>query len=130
MLSRTHRFHGLNALNFAHKQGQVVRGPAMSLKYVLNQRRQSYRMAVVVSKKVSKSAVVRNRIRRRVYEQVRGMLPAAAPYDLVFTVYSDDLAAMQGKDINRIITQLLQTAGLDTRDRGLVDNSPGPQKTI
>ena len=65
MLGKLHRFHGYNALNLAHKQGQVVRGPAMSLKYMLNTRRQIYRVAVVVSKKVSKSAVTRNRIRRR-----------------------------------------------------------------
>ena len=33
------------------------------------------RVAVSVSKKVSKKAVIRNRIRRRVYSVVRGILP-------------------------------------------------------
>ena len=111
MLSKTHRFHGLNSLNFAHKQGKVVRGSVMNLKFARNDRRDTYRVAVVVSKKVSKSAVTRNRIRRRVYEAVR--LQAASiqkPYDLVFMVYSVELATMESAKLQEIVAEQLRKA--------------------
>lgn len=112
MLARSHRFHGYNALNFAHKQGQVVRGPAISLKYVINNRRSTYRVAVVVSKKVSKSAVTRNRIRRRVYEAVRTQAAAIhKPYDLVFMVYGEQVATMDAGQLQKNVTELLRKAG-------------------
>lgn len=112
MLSRAHRFHGLNALNFAHKQGRVVRGSTTSLKYALNSRRQTYRVAVVVSKKVSKSAVTRNRIRRRVYEAVRLQAGAISkPYDLIFMVYSDRVAEMPTEQLQKTVGDQLRKAG-------------------
>jgi ribonuclease P protein component len=113
MLTSSHRFHGLNALNFAHKQGQVVRGQSMSLKYVANTRRDTYRVAVVVSKKVSKSAVTRNRIRRRVYEAIRLQADAmSGPYDLIFMVYSQDVATMELKLLQQTVVGQLRKAGV------------------
>ena len=58
MIHHTHRFHGRSSLRFVYQQGQVVRGQLVSLRYVRNGRQQLYRVAVVVSRKVSKSAVV------------------------------------------------------------------------
>ena len=112
MLSRSHRFHGLNALSFTYKRGQVVRGPLLSLKYANNNRRTTFRVAVVVSRKVDKSAVVRNRIRRRVYEIVR--LEAdkiTEPYDLIFTAFNAQLAEMPAADLHRQVVALLRKAG-------------------
>jgi ribonuclease P protein component len=60
MISRAHRFHGYNSLNFVYRNGQTVRGPLFAIKYTINPKRKSYRAAVVVSKKVNKSAVARN----------------------------------------------------------------------
>lgn len=115
MLDSTHRFHGLNALNYVYKQGQVVRGSALTLKYVLNSRRKTYRVAVVVSKKVSKSAVVRNRIRRRVYEVVRAHTEQLGqPYDLVFMVYSEDVAIMENAKLESAVRTCLHKAGVIT----------------
>jgi ribonuclease P protein component len=92
MLSRTHRFHGLGSLRGVYRGGGTVRGPLFAVKYLNNPRRQTYRAAVVVSKKVHKSAVVRNRMRRRLYELVRELEgQIAAPYDIVITVYQDSL---------------------------------------
>lgn len=113
MLSKAHRFHGYNALNFAHKQGQVVRGPSLSLKYVLNNRRDQYRLAVVVSKKVAKSAVVRNRIRRRVYEAARAALSAQTkPYDLIFMIYSAEVAVADAAQLQKTVIDQLRRAGV------------------
>jgi ribonuclease P protein component len=109
MLNRVHRFHGLHSLDFVYRQGKTVRTTDMALRYILNSRRQEYRVAVVVSKKVSKSAVVRNRIRRRVYEAVRRHQPmVAGPYDLVFSVYQAEVAKIAGTELQQRVDQLLR----------------------
>jgi len=111
VISQAHRFHGRSSLRFVYQRGQNVRGGAVSLRYVTNPRRQHYRVAVVVSRKVSKSAVVRNRIRRRIYEVVRehaGQLKA--PLDLVFTAYGEDIAALPHEALKKLVLSLLVKA--------------------
>lgn len=88
MLSRAHRFHGYNSLRYAHRNGAVARGPLFAVKAADNPKRQTYRVAVVVSRKVDKSAVARNRIRRRLYEICRQLGPGISrPTDIVITVF-------------------------------------------
>ena len=112
MIDRTHRFQGHGSLRFVYQKGKVVRGPYSALKYIYNNRRSTYRAAVVVSRKVHKSAVVRNRIRRRVYEIIRLAAPRiSGPYDLVVTVYTDQVAAMPAPDVRTAIMQQLEKAG-------------------
>lgn len=113
MIRSTHRFHGRSSLRFVYQRGQMVRGTLVSLRHVRNDRQQSYRIAVVVSRKVSKSAVVRNRIRRRIYEIVRknaGRI--AGPYDLVFTVYGEDAAQMSHATLQKMILDELDKANV------------------
>lgn len=112
MLSRTHRFHGHGSLRYVYKNGKVVRGSCCSLKYAANNRRATYRVAVVVSKKVNKSAVVRNRIRRRIYELVREYVSPDQGQDLVFTVYSDQMATMPADQLREIVHTQLESAQL------------------
>lgn len=113
MISRIHRFHGRASLRFAYGRGQTVRGPHCSLKYVQNHRRKTFRVAVVVSRKVSKSAVVRNRIRRRVYEIVRAHGQAILlPFDLVFTIYDDQPAVMPRDELETLVVAKMLQAGI------------------
>lgn len=111
MIAVRNRFHGHNSLRFVYQNGKTDRGPMTALKYVANPRRDSYRLAVVVSKKVSKSAVVRNRIRRRIYEVVRKE-PALTgkAYDMVITVFHEDVATVPHEDLQAMInTHLVQS---------------------
>jgi len=102
-------------LRFVYQKGKTVRSAEYSLRYILNTRSSGYRVAVVVSRKVSKSAVVRNRIRRRVYEVVRMQSDRiAAPYDLVFTVYGDSAAGMPHARLQEAIVGCLERAGVLT----------------
>lgn len=111
MISRINRFHGYGSLRYVYKNGQTVRGPLCAIKYVNNPKRNQYRLAVVVSKKVSKSAVVRNRIRRRLYEAVRLEAPAMkAPHDIVITVFNEQLATIPSPDITKLIRAQLKQA--------------------
>lgn len=70
MLSSYLRFHGRRSVLRVLQKGKPSRGAYLQIK-TLKTYRDSYRVGVVVSKKVSKSAVVRNRIRRVIYEAVR-----------------------------------------------------------
>jgi ribonuclease P protein component len=83
----------------------------MTLRYIQNGRRTTWRAAVVVSRKVSKSAVVRNRIRRRIFEIVRrnaGLI--TGPYDLVFSVYGDQLASLEQATLEQLVADQLRKA--------------------
>ena len=113
MISKEHRFHGQRSLSLAYRHGQTVRNQQMSVKYLLNRRRETYRAAVIVSKKVSKSAVERNRIRRRVYEVIHAHEPSVlGAYDIILTVFSAQLAEAPSGDLTKQIVGLLTKAGV------------------
>jgi ribonuclease P protein component len=113
MITSRHRFHGLGSLRFVFTKGETIRSAHCSLRYALNPRRSSYRLAVIVSRKVHKNAVVRNRIRRRVYEIVRAQEKLITrPFDLAISVYSDQLATMPAKELERTLINLLKKAGV------------------
>lgn len=111
MIARLHRFHGYGSLRGVYNRGQTIRSPLVSLKFLARANAQPYRLAVVVSKKVSKSAVVRNRIRRRIYELMRRREQMFPPgLDMVFTVFSDELATMGTAKLETIVGDLADRA--------------------
>lgn len=124
MITQAHRFHGRSSLRFVYLRGQTVRAGVISLKYVLNTRQTGYRVAVVVSRKVSKSAVVRNRIRRRMYEIVRNHATLiVAPYDLVFTAYDESTASVSHQQLEQAVVGSLERAGVINRsDHAIVES--------
>ena len=67
------------------------------------------RIAVVVSKKVAKSAVERNRIRRRVYEALRlnfEYIPKKTDY--IFVVFSKSVAKMPFNELEKLLGELVE----------------------
>ncbi len=113
MLSRANRFHGRASLRYVYQNGKMVRGPLLGLKYAVNERRQAFRCAIVVSKKISKSAVKRNRVRRQLYAIVGGLAPQITqPYDLVITVFSDQALSETGQRLEQQLQRQLRQAGV------------------
>ena len=111
MIGVAHRFHGYGSLNGVYRRGQSVRGPMLSLKFASRGPNRPYRVAVVVSRKVRKSAVARNRIRRRIYEAIRQTNAAITPgTDLVFTVFEERVAELPPTELQAAISGLLQKA--------------------
>ena len=111
MVPRKHRFHGMNSLRFVYAHGQSSRGPLFVIKSAHNKRRQDYRAAVVVSKKVHKSAVVRNRIRRRLYQALREYEQLITlPYDIVIIVHSERVAEIPSVKLHDQLKQQLKAA--------------------
>jgi len=113
MLARTNRFKGYGGLRYVYKKGSSARSAHFNVRYVLNQRRDQYRLAVVVSRKVHKSAVKRNRIRRRLYEVFRLLSPKFnGPYDMVCTVYSDQILQLSNDELTEAVAQVLKNANI------------------
>lgn len=113
MLASKNRFHGHGSLRFVYARGKVNRSKHFVCKYSHNPRRSTPRVAVVVSKKVVKSAVKRNRIRRRMYEAIRLELPRLIPQtDLVYIVVSPDLLVIPHLELVGGIQRTLQASEL------------------
>ncbi|MDB5166159.1 MAG: putative Ribonuclease [Candidatus Saccharibacteria bacterium] len=108
MISRAHRFHGRGSLRYVYQRGQTVRGDSIQLRYVRNDRRKDFRAAIVVSRKVHKSAVVRNRIRRRLYAVLQAQPDLqVTPVDIVVTVFDSRFATMPAPELVKSMQNLL-----------------------
>ena len=108
MLSKKYRFHSRGGVKWVYQHGKTIRSQKMSLVFVPNERGFT-RVAVVVSKKVEKTAVGRNRIRRRVYEVLRrnfDLVPAKMDY--VFVVYSKDVMKMPERELEELLGKLVE----------------------
>jgi ribonuclease P protein component len=112
MISRRNRFHGFNSLRQVYRQGTTARGALFAVKVAPNSRRQTYRAAVVVSRKVNKSAVARNRIRRRLYVAIRELSPRLdQPHDIVITVFHDTVLDTPLAELRGQLKKQLKEAG-------------------
>jgi ribonuclease P protein component len=113
MISRQHRFHGHGSLKYVNKNANAVRSKWFVVKAVQNRFRPHSRVAVVVSRKVHKRAVIRNRIRRRVYEVIRQELPSLElTYDIVVIVTSAETWAAEAGEIKTILCEQLERANI------------------
>ena len=110
MLNRKYRFHSRGGVRYVYQHGKTVRSARASLVFVRNTRGFT-RVAVVVSKKVMRTAVGRNRIRRRVYEAIRvnfEKIPLGMDY--IFVVYSKDVGNMTFDELEEMVGGLIYEA--------------------
>ena len=111
MIPFKYRFHGHGSLRFVYKNGRAIRTHLVTVKATANPHRKHPRFAVVVSKKVLKSAVGRNRIRRRVYEVVRRFMSSDfPPVDLVFIVSSSEILSQSPAELEALLSDLISQA--------------------
>ncbi len=113
MLAQKYRFHSRGGVRFVFQKGKTIRTPILSLVYLPNNR--GYRrVAVVVSKKILKLAVGRNRIRRRVYEAIRLELENyQSPMDYIFVVYSKSISTMSFLELRRMVKDLMDRTQIE-----------------
>jgi ribonuclease P protein component len=113
MLSFANRFHGHGSLRYVYKNGQAVRSRLITIKYVTNPHRKASRFAVVVSKKVHKSAVGRNRMRRRIYEIIRHELPhITTAHDVAVMIFSSEVLHLPAEELKETLQQIFKQADL------------------
>lgn len=105
MLNKKYRFHSRGGVKYVYQKGKTVRKPGISLVFCDNTRGFT-RVAVVVSKKVNKSAVKRNRIRRRIYEAVRiNFDKVPRNRDYIFVVYNRKIETMGFDEIEKLLAE-------------------------
>lgn len=110
MLSKRYRFHSRGGVRYTYQNGKSIRGSRISLVFAENARGKQ-RFAVAVSKKVLKSAVGRNRIRRRVYEAIRlEQERIRKPVDCIFNIYNREVMTLEFKELRNLIRDLLKEA--------------------
>jgi ribonuclease P protein component len=113
MLSHLHRFHGHGSLRYVYRHGQSSGNRFLKVKYNKNPNRVHSRFAVVVSKKIYKSAVKRNHLRRRIYEILRLHLDEIArPYDIAITVFSAELLLLPKPELEKQVLGVLAKESL------------------
>ena len=112
MLTKSHRFHGRKDINQVHRQGKNASGSLFAIKALPNNKTDKYRVAIVVSKKVSKSAVERNRIRRRIYSAIRTQSELTIePYDIVVIAFKKDILTEPQASLVKQLTSQLVSCG-------------------
>ena len=110
MLNKKYRFHSRGGVRYTYQKGKTIRTPKISLVHNKNSRNHQ-RFAVVVSKKVLKTAVGRNRIRRRIYEAIRLELPNFKDkQDCIFVVYDCMIEKIPFNELQKLIRELLTEA--------------------
>lgn len=90
-----------------------MRSRFFTVKAVCNTRRKYPRFAVVISKKVHKSAVGRNRMRRRIYEIIRHEIPQMKSIqDVAVIVLSAEVMALPSDELHVQLKTLFTDTGL------------------
>ena len=113
MIPSPFRFHGHNSLRYVYTNGKAVRSQPLTIKWVKNTHRTRPRVSVVVSKKVIKSAIGRNRIRRRIYEYMRTHLERLNDvYDIVVITTSPELKDIPYTELSDQLDSLLEKANV------------------
>lgn len=113
MLAFKYRFHGHGSLRYVYTHGKTVRSHLLTLKYSSHPKRKTPRVAIVISKKIIKGAVGRNRVRRRLYEIMRHELPNLQDNsDVVLIAFSAEIHSMPAPELSQIVHQLLQESDI------------------
>lgn len=111
MLAASHRLRKSADIGRVYKKGAYGgSGGLLSVK-ALHTGRSESRAVIVVAKKVSKRAVVRNRIRRRLSGQLAlDWAKIRSGYDIVISVHSD-ISDRPGGELKEALHQALARAG-------------------
>lgn len=110
-MKRAYRLRTPEQYQRVRRDGRTWDVGMLMLNAAPNRRRVS-RCGFIVAKRLG-GAVVRNRIRRRVREAVRLLYPQIEPgWDLVFIARSPALAAIAFPQLQALVLQLVQRAGM------------------
>lgn len=113
MIPYKNRFHKKGAVRYVYLKGDIFRSKFVTLKVVKSRNPINSRVAVVISKKTHKSAVKRNRIRRRLYGYIETrMSDLSGVYDIVLIVTSSEIISLSPSELRALIDELFTQADL------------------
>lgn len=103
MLKKAHK---LNTSEFKEvfNFGKTIKNPLFIIKYKKS-KKPFARFAVVVSKKISKKAVDRNLLKRRVYSAIQEVYTTFSVFDYIF-ILSSEVKDIQYKDLLENLKQI------------------------
>lgn len=107
MLAKQYRFIGKDALQPVFSKGKRSRGWNLQVRY-LPTHRETNRFAVIISKKVAKRAVTRNRIRRRIYSVLEAYRKTNPTHDVAIIVYDADFATIKRSQLEQYVRDALK----------------------
>lgn len=108
MISKEYRFHGTKQINLVYLKGKKVNKEDFSIKFLSFNSSKKIKIAVVVSKKVNKRAVVRNKIRRRLYSSLQKQIPnIPLGIGLMLTVYNQSILDKKQTEIDETIQKII-----------------------
>lgn len=102
MLAKENRFRGRTSLGLVFRRGRTSRSAGLLIRFYPTSKT-GFRAAVVVSRKVHKNAVVRNRIRRRIYEFISRHKSSIKNGDIVVTVLDTKLKSCSFEELDNIL---------------------------
>ncbi len=108
MLKKTNRISKTRDLEKVYRNGKTLHTPALVIKFIPGLKT---RTGFVVSKKVSKKAVERNRIKRALRERMRLAISVIGAGDYM-VVAKPAAAGYKGKELALQIESVLKKAGL------------------
>lgn len=112
MLRRSKRIQGEDAVSAALKKGESAKNGFFVIRKLKNQLLHN-RYAIVISKKLEKSAVKRNKKRRQIYEIIRQLektsfIDISSPSDIVLLARKPVIEA-SFDDLNKTLREILTT---------------------
>lgn len=109
MLPKTNRLKRKKDIERVFKRGRGVKEDFLSLKVIKNNFENS-RVALLVSRKISKKATLRNKIRRKLSELVRAKMKKVKKGMDLILVAAPGLEEKDFWEINETVDKLLQKA--------------------
>ena len=106
MLKRENRLRGRKNLALMRKEGELFQNPLFGV--VILEGKEENRFGIVISKKISKLAVERNKIRRRIYEAVAKELKEMRKGIWVLFLVKREIMERESEEIVREVKKVLK----------------------
>ena len=112
MLPRENRLISKRSFDETREKGKLLQSKSFGLVFLQRDDREPSRFGFIVSTKISKKAVIRNKIKRSLREPVSAdLLNINKGFDVVFLVKKKALIT-EKDEIRKEVTEVLDTAGL------------------
>ena len=107
MLSKKNRLKKNKDFNKIFKKGKKINEEVLLLIILKNNLKET-KVGVVINKKVSKKAVIRNKIKRRIYNSIRNKLPEIEKGFDFLIIVRPEIKEKSFFEINKIINKSLK----------------------